>query len=629
MRSGILIGLTLLAFGTTAVHAQGIDCKKAHSASEKTICASPALLSLDHAIAVAYAGALAQHPERAADLRADLLRWLREREAACAVPAAQRTRCLTGQLTARLAALTPPAPAEAPAEIQAPPPAPPPQEARVPSEANPPEAAASLDSTTLPATSEAATLLQVTRAGRFAVALHSKTGAALQLIDMLTGPSELSGEAGAQDGRLDLLLDEGTYKLRSFSAAGAGGEVGVSASPFRDAAPPRALPAPGKLFSAELHDLDQRAFWMLVQPASGASDSTTGEIHIEAAGRSLADLRLWRNGTDLTTLQPSVQTITPAPGHPLADLRLDGRVPAGTYLVTAYGGPALTWTDGNPAQPFHLRSGPSDALAEGWTGGKIGPLGSELYATPPTANLFALDLPQPAAAVLQVGSRTAAIAANSREPQAIVRADPGWGALIEVHGSEGQPFTLRAMAQSTATVATHEGTWFVSAVATGAGGDEVPPTVLLERTEVQAPARIVAAVLPKLAPGAPWRQRFNLRGPTTLLFENTTTGEIQTRSAGGPLSSIRPQALQENLPPVFSACAWHRRRARRAASIWWSARRARRRRRPPLIRLIRRCRWACRRSAPVSNCACSPAARRAWSPDCRSARCRWRWRKGR
>ncbi len=556
MRSDILIGLTWLALGSMVAHAEGIDCKKAHSAIEKTICATPALLSLDRAIAVAYAGALARHPERAADMRADLLRWLRDRDTACAVPARQLKNCLTGQLSARLAALAPPAP-ETPAAAQpalppAPPAPPPPPEVQVPSQDNPPAAAASLDATTLQAAAEADTLLHVTRAGRFAVALHSKTGTALQLVDMLTGPSEVSGEAGAQDGRLDLLLDEGTYKLRSFSAPGAGGEIGVSASAFRDAAPPRALPPPEHLFSAELRDLEQRAFWLSVQPSSGAADSTTGEIHIEAAGRSLADLRLWRNGADLTTLQPAVRSITPTPGHPLADLHLDGRVPAGTYLIIAYGGPALPWTEGAAAQPFHLRSGASDALAEGWTGGRIGPLGSELFIAPPTANLFALDLPQPAAAVLQVGSATAAIAANSRAPQAIVRADVrGLGALVEVRGSEGQPFTLRAMAQPTASVATQQGTWFVSAVASGAGGDEVPPTVLLERTEVQAPARIVATAVPKLTPGAPWRQRFNLRGPTTLLFENTTTGEIQTRSAGGPLSSIRPQALQENLPPGF------------------------------------------------------------------------------
>ncbi len=552
MRSTITIGL--LVFGTVAAHAQGIDCGKARSAAEKAICASPALMALDRSIGSAYAATLAQHPDRAADMRRDLLRWLHERDAACAVPAAHLTACLTGQLTARLAALTPApeaAPAAPPPPIAAAPPPPPPPEVQVPSQANPPAAAASLDDATLPATAEAGTKLHVTSAGRFAVALHSKTGAALQFVDMLTGPSDLSGEAGAQDGRLDLLLDEGTYKLRAFSAPGATGEVGVSVGAFRDAAPPRALPPPGLLFSAELHDLEQRAFWLTVQPAAGATDATTGEIRIEAAGRSLADLRLWRNGAELTTLQPEFRTLTPVPGHPLADLRLTGRVPAGTYLVIAYGGPALPWADGTAAQPFHLRAGSADALAAGWAGGQIGPLGSEVFTAPATASLFLLTLPQAAPAELQIGGQTAAIAANSREPRAILRTEAGYAPVVEVRGAEGQRFSLRAMEQPIGTTASKPGTWFVSAVATGAGGDEVPPAVLLERTEDKVPARIVAAALPKLAPGAPWRRPFNLRGPTTLLFQTLTTGQIQARGAAGPIPLIEPLVLQENLPPGF------------------------------------------------------------------------------
>ena len=550
MRSSILIGFVLLLFGAAVGHAEGIDCSKARSPAEKAICASPALKSLDHSIAVAYAAALAEHPERSAEMRRDLLRWLRERDAACALPAARLTECLKAQLTARLAALMP-AQAEAPPPTAAVTPAPPLPEVRVPARANPPPAAASLDAAALPAAAEADTKLHVTRAGRFAVALHSASGAALQVVDMLTGPSALAGQAGAQDGRLDLLLDQGTYKLRAFSAAGAAGQVAVTAAAFRDAAPPAALPPPGRLFSAELHDLEQRAFWLAVQPSAGAADVTTAEVLIEAAGRSLADLRLWRNGAELTTLLPEARSVAPAPGHPLADLRLAGRVPAGTYLVIAYGGPSLPWADGAAAQPFHLRAGASDALAEGWTAGRIGPLGSEVFAAPEAASLVRLDLPQAAAAELLVGGSSAAIAANSRAPQVTLPAGTALAPVVEVRGGEGQAFTLRAIERPDGSEAGKPGTWFVSAVISGAGGDEVPPAVLLERTEAKGPARIVADVVPKLTAGAPWRQRFNLRGPSTLLFETTLAGAVQVRGAGGPVASLQPHIMQENLPPGF------------------------------------------------------------------------------
>ena len=550
MRTGITIWLGLLVLGTGA-QAQGIDCGKARGSTEKAICTNPALMALDHSIAVAYAGALAQHSDRAAGLRLDLLRWLHERDAACAVPATQLIQCLNRQLNARLAALTPVA-----ADLPVPTPPLPLPEATVPSQANPPPAEASLDATALPAAAEADTKLRVTRAGRFAIALHSKSGAALQFVDMLTGPSGISGEAGAQDGRLDLLLDQGIYKLRAFSAPGASGEVGVSVSAFRDAAPPRALPPPGRLFSAELHDLEQRAFWLAVPPSSGSGGTTTGEVSIEAAGRSLADLRLWRHGAELTDLQPEVRTVTPSSGHPMADLRLAGRVPAGTYLVTAYGGPALPWADGSTAQPFHLRAGSAGALAEGWVDGRIGPLGSEVFSAPAAASLLVLELPQAAPAELHADGGIETITAASRTPRAILPtgpspADPSPTGPVEIRGAEGQPFRLRAIEPPGGRDFARPGDWWVSAVVAGAGGDEVPPAVLLERREGQAPARIVAAVLPRLAAGAPWRQRFNLRGATTLLFENSYSGQLQVRGGAAPIGLIRPAMLQENLPSGY------------------------------------------------------------------------------
>ena len=162
-----LLAAALLLSGVA--HAQGIDCGRARSATEKAICASPALLSLDHQVAVAYGDALARKPDQREAMRADLLRWLRQRDATCNVPAGAMERCLSGQLTARLAALTP-TPAASPAVAT---PAAPTAQARLPDQAvppasdNPPAPAATLDATGVPAAAEADTLLHVTSPGRF------------------------------------------------------------------------------------------------------------------------------------------------------------------------------------------------------------------------------------------------------------------------------------------------------------------------------------------------------------------------------------------------------------------------------------------------------------------------------
>ena len=546
-----LCGFAAMFAVSVTARAQGIDCGKARSPTEKAICASPALLSLDHQVAVAYADSVARQPTQREAMRTDLLRWLRQRDAACNVRASAMEQCLAGQLTSRLAALAPPAPATAAATVptQAVPARPAqtaPAEPQIPPPSdNPAAPLASLDATSLQAAAEADTLLHVTSPGRFAIAAHSPSGAGLQLVDMLTGPSEVAGVAGSQDGRLDRLLDIGTYKLRVFSAPGASGAVTLSVTAFHDAAAPAALPAPDHAAATTLRDGEQRAFWLLVPPGGG------NNVRIEAAGRSLADLRLWRDGRELTALQPARLRVEPVPGHPLDDLRLIGRVEPGTYLAIAYGGPAAIWTDGAADQPFHLRSGASNALADGWAGGAVGPFGSEVFAVPPgPQRLIQLDLPQAASAELRSNDQVATIEKNSREPTATVTWTAATGGDVEVRAAAGQAYTLRALEASTNRTISGRGTYWVSAVTTGMGGDEVPPALLLQRSETPGqPLRIIASTAPRIGPGAVWHGRFNLRGPTDLLFELPSGGDVGFSSAGVPVMHRRGRLA--NLPADF------------------------------------------------------------------------------
>ncbi len=551
---GVIAALLLTA---GSAQAQGIDCSKARSPTEKAICASPALMSLDHQVALAYADALARQPAQRDAMRTDLLRWLRQRDSTCNVPSAAIERCLAGQLTARLAALAPPTAQPAAAPVPANPvlpaspavPASPPVQAALappqlpPVTANPPAPAAALDATTLPAAAEADTLLHVTSPGRFAIVAHSPSGAALQLVDMLTGPSELAGAAGAQDGRLDRLLDVGTYKLRVFSAPAASGSVTLAITPFHDAAPPAALPTQGQPLASTLRDGEQRAFWLLVPPGAG------NNVAIEAAGRSLADLRLWRDGRELTALDPAQQRVEPSQGHALNDFQLTGRVEPGTYLAIAYGGPATVWTDNATDQPFHLRSGASSALEEGWAGGTIGPFGSERFTVPSAARLLRLTLPDAAPAELHLGGAVATIEKNSREPTTSLPRATAQQDVAEVRGTAGQAFTLRALDTSTSLTFSRPGTWWMSAVTTGMGGDEVPPAVLLQRAEQRdQPLRVMTSTAPRIGPNA-WHGRFNLRGPTQLMFQLPGGGDVGFSSTGVAVRHRRGQLA--NLPPDY------------------------------------------------------------------------------
>lgn len=546
MLARLLMGVVCAVATYGSAAAQSFDCARARSPAERAICSDPALGALDRALAGAFTDALTRTPDAAA-LRTAQQQWVRTRDTACAVPAARLSACLTQQMNGRLAALavpaftapaTTPAPVVAAAALALPPVLP---EPAIPAAGVLPIATATLDRAEVSA-ADPATLLRVTTPGRFALQVRSATGASLELVDMLTGPSDPAGEAGARDGRLDRLLDVGTYKLRATVAPNAGGAVQMSVQPFRDAAQPQAAPPPGIVASAALTDLQQRAYWLMVGPG--------GTVRIDAAGRALADLRLWRNGADLVPLDPDPETIEPQPGHRMLRLRLAGTVEPGAYLLVAYGGPPLAWPDGDAAQPFHLRSGASDALQEGWAAGTIGPLGSALFSAPARGATFRLDLPASAPATLAVDGVATEIAANSRMPRATLQTEP-LRTLVEVTGKPGQAFVLRAFDRDAGTTLATPGAWWLSALALGTGGDDVPPTVLLARSEPKLPTRVVAGNLPEIGPAAPWRARFNLRGPTSILLRNTLTTPFEVRNAGQPLGQLRAEPGQWDLPADY------------------------------------------------------------------------------
>ena len=88
------------------------------------------------------------------------------------------------------------------------------------------------------------------------------------------------------------------------------GDVGLSVQSFtemNDALAPQLIEH--KLVSNELHDFQQRSYWLHL--------TSRKTVLLEAAGRSLGDLRLWRDGNWLLDLQSESEIIEPEAGKPL------------------------------------------------------------------------------------------------------------------------------------------------------------------------------------------------------------------------------------------------------------------------------------------------------------------------
>jgi len=613
-----------ICLGPVTALAQSFDCAKAQAPLDRTICASERLRRLDSQLAAAYAAALKQDAGHADTLRATQRAWARnragclERAPTSGNGAANPEPCLIRSYTERLAALQPAAspqyqsPASAaqsdaspvtanrslPQIIQvvAPAESKPPQSKAAGASASSPEGqgnaadafaaprpatglpdipagAATLERTRFPTTGETDILLHVTAPGRFAIRATSPTGTALQLVDMLTGPGEREGWPGKQDGRIDALLDVGTYKLRAFGAPAAIGDTTLSVTAFNAAG--AALLSPGyRPVALTLRDVQFQSFWLVV-------GDSPAPLRIEAAGRSLAALTLWRDGRDLVPLPAEMDVVASPPAHPMTDIVLSGRVPPGTYLVTAYGGPKLPWADGASDEPFYLRAGRSSALLAGGVTSQVGVFSSEIFDVPRDATHALVLLPQPADAHLAAGAadadtQTADLAKNDKARAALldVAGKPAQPRFVTLQAAPGQAFTLRplAAAQSVGTQAlspvhfARPGRYWLAVQEPANGGDEVPAAAILVRFRLNpdgsrtGSAEVLAEPgVPTIAPGHAWRTRFNLRGPTTLLFHVTAAETVAVRTEGPALTAhvTTPEgAVMNAMGNGTAATAW-------------------------------------------------------------------------
>ncbi|HEX3530880.1 MAG TPA: hypothetical protein VH988_27775 [Thermoanaerobaculia bacterium] len=256
-----------------------------------------------------------------------------------------------------------------------------------------------LSTAEVPAKGSADALLSVDRFGRYSVRVENSQGSSLELIDKMAGSLGKSGEAGRESGRLDLFLDRGQYKLLIESVDRGNGKAKLQARSFREkrggalAAVPRLVET--RLVRETLDDVEQISYWVEIGERTG--------VRLEAAGRNLADLRLWRDGTWLDGATPSCQAIQPVIGQPLLRCRLSAVLEPGLYLLTAYGGPGQPWAEGSDEHPFFLRWGEPKLPATGRRRYVVSPFGEDHFRLPDNVNFLRLELPEARPASLAAG----------------------------------------------------------------------------------------------------------------------------------------------------------------------------------------------------------------------------------
>jgi len=382
-----------------------------------------------------------------------------------------------------------------------------------------------------------AAILTVKAFGGYSVTLESPQGVALQLVDRMSGAGEIVGVAGKQDGRLNLILDKGTYKILIHASPQGSGQAKLKVHTFRELNGARpSLLVEERLERATLGDFEQRSYWIEIKEQR--------TVAIEAAGRHLDDLRLWRDGVWLVESVPEKSISLARAERPLLVTRFSAKLEPGMYLVTAYGGTSQPWTEASDEKPFLVRFGIPKLATQVRQQFTMGEFGVERFLVPDGPNYFRLELPVASTASIQVGSynlnepfRTqgsvVSIDKKSLPPVAELNNIGNRGMrLVTVTMDAGKSFILQHFDVASVKSLSASGNYWISSIHAGNAEDSVGATAVLTRRQHNSPEEYFDAQVVELGRATTWRRRFNLLDELTLFVKISDAGKIKVVGKG-------------------------------------------------------------------------------------------------
>ena len=418
-----------------------------------------------------------------------------------------------------------------------------------------------LTTETLPATGKHASILSVENFGRYAVVAQSPQGTALQYVDRMAGPSEIYGIAGEKDGRLDLFLNQGDYKIITHADTAGTGEVKLAAHGFTEL---NELPFPQlvklKAIHLALEDFQQRSFWLHI--------TRRETVAIEAAGRNLADMRLWKDGNWLLDASPVIKQVYPHPDKPLQVAQLNTTLEPGLYLLTTYGGPTQAWTVQSDEHPLYIRYGIPHLDVAGQQQFTVSVFGSDRYRVPGNSNYFNVSVPESTAVSMTVGTfqesnafdesgSTAQITKKSLPPVAELElSTQNADRIVTITAPAGQSYILQNFEKRWRYGFDDSGTYWLSSIHSGDAADSVDATSILTRRLRFSSERYFDSRAVKLSSKTRYERRFNLLDTLTLYVEITEAGRyvvsgqgegVKARFRVEPFLTYRPRDYQS--PP--------------------------------------------------------------------------------
>lgn len=394
----------------------------------------------------------------------------------------------------------------------------------------------------VPAAGRAQSLLRVSKPGRYALAVKSETGTAIQLVDRLGGPGAPAGERGEKDGRLDVYLEPGEYLLRTLGAAGAKGEAQLSATPFKPLVEGELQLPELREIEAELGDLEERSYWF---------ELAASEVFVfEAAGRHLADVSLWRDGSWRVDAPVKTSEIEPRLGRPLRLHQVAVQLAPGLYRLSLAGDGGLPWADDDGTHPVVLRRGLATVGEAGRGRHTLGLFGSLRFLVPRSATFMRLELPArglPAGLSLKLdsveydgkdpfpeSSGWLELTKESEPPYLegyLAHEDDGYR-VVTISGATGESFVFQHFNNERVRTFNHKGDYWLATLGAGDAADRLDATAVLTRRERgwasnEVPLKALASDVVLLGPGVVRRRKVSITGTSELFFSVAKLGEYE------------------------------------------------------------------------------------------------------
>jgi hypothetical protein len=388
-------------------------------------------------------------------------------------------------------------------------------------------------------------IMPVATWGRYSVQSSGSRPIALSIADRRSGVIRRDGTPGDKHGRIDMFLEIGDYKIGAQGLKNAKGSATITAFPFTYAAdvqPAYLIPLRENML--KLHDLQQCAFWFDV-----LRDTT---VYIEAAGRYLDDLRLWRDGEWLVDSRNRPFTARPKPETPLTGIILTATIPKGTYMVAAYGGRGKEWSVTSADAPLYLQSGRELLAVNSTTTMIMPPKGYLRMLVAARVSAIVVEEPERVPLSIEVtGIAIDSIGAKSSAPRMMLSIGEGSAEReITLTGTPGQPFTIQTLGNSDDRICDGGSTWWISSMHTGNFRDQFGASgCIIGNNE-----SIVALCADTLADNREMAKRFNFlsEGRMSAYVWVDDDGPYWI-SSGGTGFSWRMSRFYRTYPPNYKA----------------------------------------------------------------------------